>query len=141
MAWTAPRTWVAGELVTASLMNTHLRDNLNILKTPITDGGKLRFDTITFTTTTAGYSAAFDDDLIVIKAGRVDVLLGTATASSTGRETRVKNMTTEELVVYAAGVSVDGATSTALGVAKGYMVGQHQVLTFFRGGPTCYLIT
>lgn len=32
MAWTAPRTWVTGELVTASLMNTHVRDNLNYLK-------------------------------------------------------------------------------------------------------------
>jgi hypothetical protein len=27
MAWTAPRTWVASELVTASLLNTHVRDN------------------------------------------------------------------------------------------------------------------
>lgn len=26
--WTAPRTWVAGETVTAALLNTHLRDNL-----------------------------------------------------------------------------------------------------------------
>lgn len=28
MAWTSPRTWVAGETVTAALMNTHVRDNL-----------------------------------------------------------------------------------------------------------------
>ena len=28
MAWTAPRTWVTGEIVTAALMNTHLRDNM-----------------------------------------------------------------------------------------------------------------
>ena len=28
MSWTAPRTWVASEVVTASLMNTHVRDNL-----------------------------------------------------------------------------------------------------------------
>lgn len=28
MAWTAPRTWVTGEIVTASLLNTHLRDNM-----------------------------------------------------------------------------------------------------------------
>lgn len=28
MAWTTPRTWVTGELVTAALLNTHLRDNL-----------------------------------------------------------------------------------------------------------------
>jgi|TARA_Y100000310_G_scaffold317685_1_gene370846 hypothetical protein len=32
MAWTAPRTWVAGEVVTAALMNTHVRDNLRYLK-------------------------------------------------------------------------------------------------------------
>jgi hypothetical protein len=28
MAWTAPRTWVTGEIVTAAHLNTHLRDNL-----------------------------------------------------------------------------------------------------------------
>lgn len=27
MAWTSPRTWVAAEIVTASLLNTHVRDN------------------------------------------------------------------------------------------------------------------
>lgn len=32
MAWTTPRTWVAAELVTASLGNTHWRDNLNALR-------------------------------------------------------------------------------------------------------------
>ncbi len=31
MAWTAPRTWVAGEVVTAALLNTHVRDNLQVL--------------------------------------------------------------------------------------------------------------
>lgn len=31
MAWTTPRTWVNGELVTASLMNTHIRDNMSDL--------------------------------------------------------------------------------------------------------------
>ena len=28
MAWTAPRTWAAGEVVTAALLNTHVRDDL-----------------------------------------------------------------------------------------------------------------
>lgn len=28
MAWTAPRTWATGEIVTASILNTHVRDNL-----------------------------------------------------------------------------------------------------------------
>lgn len=31
MAWTAPRTWVASELVDATIMNAHVRDNLNYL--------------------------------------------------------------------------------------------------------------
>lgn len=31
MAWTDPRTWVTGELVTAALLNTHLRDNLKAI--------------------------------------------------------------------------------------------------------------
>jgi hypothetical protein len=28
MAWTSPRTWVAGEVITAALLNAHVRDNL-----------------------------------------------------------------------------------------------------------------
>lgn len=40
MAWTTPRTWVAGELVTAAIMNTHVRDNLNILTVAISDDGQ-----------------------------------------------------------------------------------------------------
>src|SRR5580765_7176661 len=28
MPWTAPRTWVTSEIVTAAMMNTHIRDNL-----------------------------------------------------------------------------------------------------------------
>ena len=32
MAWVSPRTWVAGEVVTAALGNTHWRDNLRYLK-------------------------------------------------------------------------------------------------------------
>jgi hypothetical protein len=33
--WTPPRTWNVGELVTAGLLNTHLRDNLEYLKAQI----------------------------------------------------------------------------------------------------------
>jgi hypothetical protein len=34
MAWTSPRTWSTSELVTAAIMNTHVRDNLLALKSP-----------------------------------------------------------------------------------------------------------
>lgn len=36
MPWTSPRTWVTGELATASMLNTYIRDNQNAL-----DGGRL----------------------------------------------------------------------------------------------------
>jgi len=32
MAWTTPRTWVDEELIDATILNTHIRDNLNYLK-------------------------------------------------------------------------------------------------------------
>ncbi len=32
MAWTAPATWSVSEIVTASKMNTHIKDNLRYLK-------------------------------------------------------------------------------------------------------------
>ncbi len=32
MAWTAPRIYVVGELMTAGIFNTHIRDNLKYLK-------------------------------------------------------------------------------------------------------------
>jgi len=32
LAWSSPRTWTTGELVTASIMNAHVRDNLNALR-------------------------------------------------------------------------------------------------------------
>ena len=38
MAWTSPRTWVALETVTAALLNTHVRDNLNALMIVTTKG-------------------------------------------------------------------------------------------------------
>lgn len=37
MAWTAPKTWVTDEVVTAGDMNTHVRDNLNDLNDRVSD--------------------------------------------------------------------------------------------------------
>lgn len=37
MTWENPKTWVTGELVTAAMLNTHVRDNLNALKSPPSD--------------------------------------------------------------------------------------------------------
>jgi len=36
MPWTTPKTWATGELVTATDLNLHVRDNLDALKNPPT---------------------------------------------------------------------------------------------------------
>lgn len=41
MAWTTPKTWTIGELVTASDLNEQVRDNLNHLKLAVDDDGKI----------------------------------------------------------------------------------------------------
>jgi len=61
MAWTTPKTWTVDEVVGASDMNTHLRDNLVALKDPpsaIYDGG-----TLTDTTTSSTFADVDADNL------------------------------------------------------------------------------
>ncbi len=41
MGWTPPRTWTDGEVVTAAVMDVHLRDNLLILETPRDASGRV----------------------------------------------------------------------------------------------------
>lgn len=41
MAWTTPRTWVVGELVSEAQLNAEIRDKLNLLKTSIGDDGRI----------------------------------------------------------------------------------------------------
>lgn len=36
ISWTSPRTWVSGEVVTAALLNVHLRDNLLVARYVLT---------------------------------------------------------------------------------------------------------
>lgn len=46
MAWTAPRTWTTGEVVTAAILNTHVRDNLTALGTMIDATNGLTADAV-----------------------------------------------------------------------------------------------
>lgn len=41
MAWTAPRTWTIGQLVSAEALNTDVRDNLTFLRLLVDADGKL----------------------------------------------------------------------------------------------------
>ena len=65
MAWTQPRTWVAGELVTAAIMNTHVRDQLLAIA-----GGTATLDHVTLDgKTTAPAVAPSGDARIYFDAG------------------------------------------------------------------------
>lgn len=95
MAWTAPRTWVALEVVTAALLNTHLRDNLLALQDRVQVVRKSADETVTSSTAlqnddellfaaVAGSSYRFTINLIVSCAsGTPDLkVLMTAPAGS-----------------------------------------------------------
>lgn len=53
MAWTTPRNWVVGEVVTSTLLNTHVRDNLNAVRmtvgTAVPTSGLVTGDVFTLT--------------------------------------------------------------------------------------------
>ena len=53
-AWTTPRTWTTGELITAAIMNTHIRDNLNVLKAPPSDNYEVN-EVSDYTTTSTSF--------------------------------------------------------------------------------------
>lgn len=80
--WTPPRTWNVGELVTAGLLNTHLRDNLEFLKAQI--DLPLNFaaaaSTTQYTTTSATYADVDTTNLkLTLTTSGGVVLLGLST--------------------------------------------------------------
>lgn len=114
MAWTTPRTWT-NVVVSASDLNTDIRDNENILKTRIADNGNPLFasaggaaKTTTYTVTTAdvlvdcGGSSPWQLDLYAVSgnAGRILFLRNTGTTTVT--------------VDGNASETIDGATSVPL---------------------------
>jgi hypothetical protein len=54
MVWITPKTWSTGEALTASDLNTHLRDNLNALKAPPTAHYELN-ESADYTTTSTTF--------------------------------------------------------------------------------------
>lgn len=64
MAWTTPRTWVTNELVTATLMNAHVRDNLAYLLTPNSFQARVGSGTYTTSSTSVvSVDAAFNETI------------------------------------------------------------------------------
>src|SRR5437016_8882562 len=84
MAWTRPRTWVAGEIVTASIMNGHVRDNLAWVVRPLViasteiDVVNTAVETALLSVTVTGGSMGVHGALRVVLTG--DYLNNTGTA-------------------------------------------------------------
>ena len=74
--WSSPHSWSVGELVSASLMNQHLRDNLEFLKTPPT-GLYILNESSDYTTTSTSFANVDNVKLAlsIISAGG-DILVG-----------------------------------------------------------------
>lgn len=84
MAWTSPRTWVTGEIVTASLMNVHVRDNEDYIKgnagiVAIASGMSLAHGAITTDLNTLGATVTWNAGGVTFTALEINV---TDTASA-----------------------------------------------------------
>lgn len=62
MAYTTPRTWSTGELVTATMMNAHVRDNFEAVKDPPTAIYNVN-EGADYTTTSTSFAAIDSTDL------------------------------------------------------------------------------
>lgn len=74
--WTQPRTWAVGELVTANLLNAHLRDNLEALKTPPTSLYNVNQGSDYTTTSTNFVNVDASNLALTIVTNGGDVLIG-----------------------------------------------------------------
>jgi hypothetical protein len=78
MAWTSPRTWVASEIVTAAVMNTHVRDNLTELRTDATALAAKETNVVQGSTATPSSTAT---DTTWVDSGLTVTITPTAAAS------------------------------------------------------------
>jgi hypothetical protein len=79
VAWTSPRTWVAGETLTAALLNVHVRDNMKALGDPWTAWTPtITAQAGTFTTVSGAGRYAAPGKLITWSAAITITTVGTA---------------------------------------------------------------
>jgi len=109
--WTSPRSWSVGELVTAAIMNAHIRDNETFLKTP-TESGKVQFAS-DFTTT----SGTFVDltgmtTTITTQGGGLDVFLRVTLFNSSPAQTKFELLVDGSITTYL-GRFYNGSTTIA----------------------------
>lgn len=109
--WTAPKTWTA-VVVSVADLNTHIRDNLTILKTCVDDSGHT-IDAV-IQTKTANYTIVGTDDLVRCPSGTFTVTLPTA-VGKTGKPFKVKNLGSGTITMAATSAqTIDGAAASSV---------------------------
>jgi hypothetical protein len=127
VAWTDPRTWVAAEAVTATLMNTHVRDNLKAIGdawttyTPTTTGLTLGNGTVTAAYTQSGKLVQF----------RIKFTLGSTSVMATPTFTLPATAFATRSFTFAA-----GAFDTSASDHYGLSALNTTTTVFFRNGST-----
>lgn len=138
MAWTSPKTWVTNALVTAAELNTHLRDNLLVLKSIVSDQGTYRQGIAGGAAKTADYTATTSDGMVAFYSASALTLNLYASSGNGGRSLRVLNMGTGTVTVDPAGSeSIHGASTLAVGASDAALLWcdgvNWWVLSFYAG--------
>lgn len=139
ISWTAPRTWVTGEIVTAALLNTHLKDNLVDLDRRTSPTGSV---VATNQTTTA---TSYSD--LATAGPAVTVTIGSTGKALMAMHSGLANATAG--IASFMGFAISGATTlaasdtTAIGFtsatsAVGIRCGSTLVLTGLNVGSTTF---
>lgn len=117
MSWTAPRTWVTGEVVTSTIMNAHVRDNL--LEVPARIEGSLN---VTTSFTSGTLPTAFGHLLVVwssFYSSRAAVEDNVYMRLNGDSSAVYNHGYTETLTATVSGFSAVGATYGDVGVCPG----------------------
>lgn len=114
-AWTAPRNWADDELVTATLLNTHLRDNLEFLKAMISDEYRGN-ETTDWSTTSASFVDVDNTKLRleVATKGGSDLLIGFYGT--------VLHPAASQIVCFDVEAALNGGAATRLGIGPDGLV-------------------
>jgi hypothetical protein len=140
MAWTAPRSWITGEVVTAALLNAHVRDNLIDLDDRTSPVGAVvaTFESTSSTTYTDLATAGPTVNVLRIGAtGKALVALHVAMSNATANVASYYSFAISGATTSAASDAL-GIGFTSAGAFVGIRTGSTLLLTGLTPGNTTF---
>lgn len=130
MAWTTPRDWTNGELVTEAIMDTHVRDNLKAIT---------EWTTYTPTWTATGGTPTIGNGTIVGRYVKAGNLCHVWMFLSIGSTTSLGTTTAWRLALPAAAIQPTTLTASILDAGTTYYIGA--ALIAVGGSTTVQVVT